>query len=183
MMRRTIRRIRPPSHGSVRTLRGKHLANQFREKMLQPNGPFPDIAAMSAPPVSHLASNEPHPIKVGTARLELGGVTSYRIEDRIEEGPRLGNVVMVNLFVGAMMAVLAGIFSEYLSPRFYLAVALFGLLAAAAIDDLIRSRGLSRQQLLVQRGDDESLVFVTPDPRAMRTAAAELDRRGVPRVA
>jgi len=122
-------------------------------------------------------------VRVGTAQVALAGVTGYRIEDKVEEAPRLGNIIMLNLFVGLALGTLVGILSDQLSFRFYLAVVLFSLLAAAALDDLVRSCGLPRQRLFVVRGEAETLTFVTPDLRAMQRADATLARCGVPKVA
>lgn len=119
-------------------------------------------------------------IAVGTVFVRLDGVTGYRVEERNEEGARLGNIIMVNLFVGAAVAFLLGILSDYLTTRFYLAVMLFGLLAFAALDDLLRSRSLVLWRLFLHGPNGETLVMVTPDERAVRTVAAELDRRQVP---
>ena len=122
-------------------------------------------------------------LQVGTATVSLRDVTGYRIEDRTEEGPRLGNLIMLNLFVGASLAVFAGIISDYLGARFYLALTLFVLLAVAALDDLVRSRGIARQRLFLTTARGETLAFVTPDALAMRLAAAQLDRHGLSRSA
>ena len=121
-------------------------------------------------------------LQIGSVVVRLDGVTGYRIEEASEEGPRLGNMIMLNLFVGATVAFLLGILTDHLTSRFYLAVALFSLLSLAALDDVLRSRGLVLFKLFVLRAGAEKLDFVTPDVRLMRAVAAEFDRRQVPRI-
>ena len=122
-------------------------------------------------------------LRLGANSIALDGVLGYRIEDLVEEGMRMGNIIMLNLFIGAVMALLVGIFAQYLVPRFYLAVGLFALLACAAADDLVRSRGLPRQRLYLLTQDGEKLVFVTPRPLAMQGVMRDLDRLGLQRFA
>ena len=112
----------------------------------------------------------------GQGRVPLHDISAYRVDVKSEEGPRLGNIIMTNLFVAATMAFLIGILSEYLTSRFYLAVGLFGLLSAAAIDDLVRSRGLTLYRLLLQSPAGEKLAYITPDARQMQAVTAALDR-------
>jgi hypothetical protein len=121
-------------------------------------------------------------ICVGNSEVPLAGMTAYRIDTRVEEAQRLGNIIMTNLYVGATLAFLIGILSEYLTSRFNLAVWLFGLLSAAAIDDLLRSKGLTLYRLLLQGPQGETLAFVTPDAAMMERAALAMDRL-LPRVA
>ena len=115
-------------------------------------------------------------LQFGQGRVLLDDISAYRVDVKSEEGPRLGNIIMTNLFVAATMAFLIGILSEYLTSRFYLAVGLFGLLSAAAIDDLVRSRGLMLYRLLLQSPAGEKLAYITPDARQMQAVTAALDR-------
>ncbi len=121
-------------------------------------------------------------ICVGAARVPLTGMTSYRVDVKVEEGHRLGNIIVTNLYVAATLAFLIGILSEYLTSRFYLAVGLFGLLSFAAIDDLLRSRGLTLYRLLLQGPEGETLAYVTPDAGVMERATLALDQL-LPRIA
>ncbi len=118
----------------------------------------------------------PRAICVGAREVPLAGMTSYRIDTRVEEAQRLGNIIMTNLYVGATLAFLIGIMSEYLTSRFNLAVWLFGLLSVAAIDDLLRSKGLTLYRLLLQGPSGETLAFVTADAAMMERAALAMDR-------
>jgi hypothetical protein len=118
----------------------------------------------------------PRSISVGVKNVPLVGMTSYRIDTRVEEAHRLGNIIMTNLYVGATLAFLIGILSEYLTSRFNLAVWLFGLLSVAAIDDLLRSKGQTLYRLLLQGPKGETLAFVTSDAAMMERAALTLDR-------
>lgn len=121
-------------------------------------------------------------IRVGASTVPLAGIISYRIDVKVEEAQRLGNIIMTNLYVGATLAFLVGILSDYLTSRFTLAVWLFGLLSAAAIDDLLRSKGLTLYRLLVQGPKGETLAYVTADAAMMERAALALDRL-LPRMA
>jgi Family of unknown function (DUF6232) len=121
-------------------------------------------------------------IAVGAKRVPLQGMVSYRVDVKVEEGHRLGNIVISNLYVAATLAFLIGILDEYLPTRFYLAVTLFGLLSCAAIDDLLRSKGLTLYRLLLQAPGGETLAFVTPDGAVMERVTVALDRL-LPRVA
>ena len=124
----------------------------------------------------------PRAIRVGACEVPLAGMTSYRIDVKIEEAHRLGNIIMTNLYVAATLGFLIGILSEYLTSRFNLAVALFGLLSAAAIDDLLRSKGLTLYRMLLQGPKGETLAYVTADGAMMEKAALALDRI-LPRIA
>ena len=121
-------------------------------------------------------------ICVGAARVPLAGMASYRVDVKVEEGHRLGNIIMTNLYVAATLAFLIGILSEYLTTRFYLAVGLFGLLSFAALDDLLRSKGLTLYRLLLQGPSGETLAYVTADASVMERVAFALDRL-LPRIA
>ncbi len=124
----------------------------------------------------------PQAICVGAAEVPLMGMTSYRIDVKVEEAHRLGNIIMTNLYVAATLAFLIGILSEYLTSRFNLAVGLFGLLSVAAIDDLLRSKGLTLYRLLLQGPQGETLAYVTADAAMMEKATLALDRL-LPRIA
>ena len=115
-------------------------------------------------------------IHFGVSVVPLADVSSYRVDTKVEEGERLGNIIMVNLFVGATLAFLVGILATYLTSRFYLAVVLFGLLSASALDDLVRARGLKLYRLLLQRPKGEVLAYVTPDRHRIEAVTTALDR-------
>jgi hypothetical protein len=121
-------------------------------------------------------------ISVGAAEVPLAGMTSYRIDVRVEEAHRLGNIIMTNLYVAATLGFLIGILSEYLTSRFNLAVWLFGMLSVAAIDDLLRSKGQTLYRLLLQGPKGEMLAYVTSDAVMMEKAAGAMDRL-LPRIA
>ena len=124
----------------------------------------------------------PDAIRVGASSVALAGMTSYRIDVKVEEAQRLGNIIMTNLYIAATCAFLIGILSEYLTSRFNLAVGLFGLLSVAAIDDLLRSKGLTLYRMLLQGPKGETLAYVTADGAIMEKAAAAMDRI-LPRIA
>lgn len=115
-------------------------------------------------------------LQFGQGLVSLDTISAYRVDVKCEEGPRLGNIIMTNLFVAATLAFLIGIHTEYLTSRFYLAVGLFGLLSAAAIDDLVRSRGLTLYRLLLQSPTGEKLAYITPNASQMQAVTAALDR-------
>ena len=142
--------------------------------------------ARSAAQTSLLAVKDlritPDAIRVGASSVPLAGATSYRIDVKVEEAHRLGNIIMTNLYVAATCAFLIGILSEYLTSRFNLAVGLFGLLSVAAVDDLLRSKGLTLYRLLLQGPKGEILAYVTADAAMMEKAALALDRI-LPRIA
>lgn len=114
-------------------------------------------------------------LSVGAKSVPLAGATSYRIDIKFEEGHRLGNIIMSNLYVGATLIFLIGVLSEVLSTRFWLAVILFGMLSGTCIDDLLRSKGLKLYRLLVRRPDGETLAFVTSDAAVMEKVALAMD--------
>ena len=121
-------------------------------------------------------------LRVGAVVIDLANARAYRADEGREEGPRLGNIIMLNLCGGVALLFLLGILSEQLSTKFYLAVALFVFLALAALDDVLRSRGLRLFRLYIVRDSGEKLALVTPDIAVLRAVAAELDRRRLPLV-
>jgi hypothetical protein len=142
----------------------------------RPSAPSPNTSTEPALLTLKDLSIFPRAICYGVNRVALDGMTSYRIDTKVEEAQRLGNIIMTNLYVGATLAFLVGILSEYLTSRFNLAVWLFGLLSVAAIDDLLRSKGQTRYRLLLQGPAGETLAFATADATMMERAALAMDR-------
>lgn len=119
--------------------------------------------------------------RFGQRSFALDDIEDYRIEHRSEQAPIIGNIIMANVFVAAALAFLLPILANALSHRFWMAVALFGLLALAAFDDVIRSRPVRLYRLLVRgRDGSESLAYTTASQTMMLRVIEALEEAPAP---